>query len=126
MAGQGQILTHFLQTCGPQGLDVSFADIKDTGLHQRIVIGPSAGGGRTAVNHNKALSDFRSIQQKIEELEAYYTGKKWMKDYEDYEAGKIPKDLPCGVLSEDAVYDLLTQNRDLILEMLELAKERIR
>ncbi len=75
---------------------------------------------------DKALSDFRSIQQKIEELEAYYTGKKWMKDYDDYVMGRIPKDLPCGVLSEDAVYDLLTQNRDLILEMLELTKERIR
>ncbi|MBQ1307624.1 MAG: DUF4298 domain-containing protein [Erysipelotrichaceae bacterium] len=75
---------------------------------------------------DKALSDFRSIQQKIGKLEAYYTGRKWIKDYEDYEAGKIPKDLPCGVLSEDAVYDLLTENRDLILEMLELAKDRIR
>ena len=47
-------------------------------------------------------------------------------DYEDYEAGKIPEDIPCGVLSEDAVYDLLTENRELILEMLDLAKERIR
>ena len=58
--------------------------------------------------------------------ERYGTICEWIKDYEDYEAGKIPKDLPCGVLSEDAVYDLLTENRDLSLEMLELAKDRIR
>ena len=75
---------------------------------------------------DEAFADFKSVQEKIEKLEAYYTSKKWMKDYEDYEAGKIPKDIPCGVLSEDAVYDLLTENRELILEMLDLAKERIR
>ncbi len=77
-------------------------------------------------NYDKALDDYKSVQEKIEKLEAYYTSKRWMKDYEDYEAGKIPKDLPCGVLSEDAVYDLLTENRDMILEMMDLAKERIR
>lgn len=77
-------------------------------------------------NYDRALADFKSVQEKIEKLEAYYTGRKWMKDYEDYEAGKIPKDIPCGVLSEDAVYDLLTENRDLIQDMLDLAKERIR
>lgn len=77
-------------------------------------------------DYDKALDDFKSIQKKIEKLEAYYTGKRWMKDYEDYEAGRIPRDLPCGVLSEDAIYDLLTENHDVILEMLDLAKERIR
>ena len=77
-------------------------------------------------NFDEALTEFKSVQEKIEKLEAYYTSKRWMKDYEDYEAGKIPKELPCGVLSEDAVYDLLTENRELILEMLDLAKERIR
>ena len=77
-------------------------------------------------NYDEALAEFKSVQEKIEKLEAYYTSKRWMKDFEDYEAGKIPKELPCGVLSEDAVYDLLTENRELILEMLDLAKERIR
>ena len=77
-------------------------------------------------NYDEALAEFKSVQEKIERLEAYYTSKRWMKDYEDYDAGKIPKELPCGVLSEDAVYDLLTENRELILEMLDLAKERIR
>ena len=76
--------------------------------------------------YDKALQDFKSVQEKIGKLEAYYTSKKWIKDFEDYEAGKIPKQLPCGVLSEDAVYNLLMENRDLILEIMDLMKEHIR
>ena len=37
-----------------------------------------------------------------------------------YEAGKLPKDLKRGVLSEDAVYDLITENRELLVRMLRL------
>lgn len=77
-------------------------------------------------DYEKALNDFKSVQEKIDQLEAYYTNKTWRKDYEDKEAGRIPEDLPCGVLSEDGIYDVLTDNRELILEMLDLAKERIR
>jgi hypothetical protein len=40
-----------------------------------------------------------------------------MKDYEDDEAGKLPEDLKRGVLSEDAVYNLLTDHHELILRM---------
>ena len=43
-----------------------------------------------------------------------------MQDYEDDEAGKLPKDLKRGVLSEDAVYDLITENRELLVRMLRL------
>ena len=43
-----------------------------------------------------------------------------MQDFEDDEAGKIPRDLKRGVLSEDAVYDLLTENRELLVRMLRL------
>ena len=34
-----------------------------------------------------------------------------MKDYEADEAGKLPADLKRGVLSEDALFDLLEENR---------------
>ena len=39
-----------------------------------------------------------------------------MESYLD-EAGKLPADLKRGVLSEDAVYDLLTEHRDLMARM---------
>ena len=40
-------------------------------------------------------------------MELYYTGGQWQKDFTDDEAGKLPRDLKRGVLSEDAVYDFL-------------------
>lgn len=59
-----------------------------------------------------AVSRYADLQNKIEKLEAYYTGGQWRKDYEADEAGKLPKVLKRGVLSEDAVYDLLERNKE--------------
>ena len=56
----------------------------------------------------QALEDFEALQPDIAELEAYYTSPQWRKDFEADEAGKLPKDLKRGVLSEDGIYDLLT------------------
>ena len=42
-----------------------------------------------------------------QELEAYYTGGQWLEDYERDERGEWPADLKRGVLSQDALYDLL-------------------
>ena len=56
----------------------------------------------------QALENFEALQPDIAELEAYYTSPQWRKDFEADEAGKLPKDLKRGVLSEDTVYDLLT------------------
>ena len=37
--------------------------------------------------------------------------------------GKLPEDLPRGVLSEDLIYDVIIGNRDNALRMLELGTE---
>ncbi len=55
-------------------------------------------------------------------LEAYYSGGVWRQDYDDDCAGKIPCELKRGVLSEDAVYDLLTDNNYLLKRLRELGK----
>ena len=55
-----------------------------------------------------ALEDFAALQPAIAELEAYYTSAQWRKDFEADEAGKLPKDLKRGVLSEDGVWNLLS------------------
>ena len=57
-----------------------------------------------------AAQDYVQIQDAVAELEEYYAGD-WMKDYEADEAGKLPADLKRGVLSEDALFDLLEENR---------------
>jgi hypothetical protein len=55
----------------------------------------------------QALEDFTALQPDIAELEAYYTSPQWRKDFEADEAGKLPKDLKRGVLSEDGLWNLL-------------------
>ena len=55
-----------------------------------------------------ALKDFAALEHDIAKLENYYTSPQWRKDFEADEAGKLPKDLKRGVLSEDGIYDLLS------------------
>ena len=49
------------------------------------------------------------IKEKISRLTEYMTSGKFLEDYERYENGKVPKRLKCGVLSQDALYDLLSE-----------------
>ena len=68
-----------------------------------------------------AFKEYAVIREKIRMLEEYYTGGLWIKDYEDDEAGKLPEDLKRGVLSQDAVNDMLEEDqelRELILQEL--------
>ena len=71
----------------------------------------------------EALERYEEARSAMDELEAYYTGGLWMRDYEDDEAGKLPsyQELPRGVLSEDAVYDVITDRRRLRALMRSLA-----
>lgn len=43
----------------------------------------------------------------LRELENYYGSDEWKQDFADDEAGKLPKQLKRGVLSEDGIYNLL-------------------
>ena len=45
--------------------------------------------------------------EKLRLLNAYYTSGEWLEDYEADERGEFPPDLKRGVLSQDALYDLL-------------------
>ena len=45
-------------------------------------------------------------------LEAYCTSGEWREDYEADERGELPPDLKRGVLSQDALYDLLEEKHD--------------
>ena len=53
------------------------------------------------------------------ELFKYYGSEAW---YEDRE-GKVPEGVKAGVLSEDLVYDAITNVRDTSFHMLELATD---
>lgn len=72
-----------------------------------------------------ALERYESIQKELAELTAYYGSPSWRKDFEDDEAGKLPADLKRGVLSEDGIYDLLTENSVLMNTMKQIAEKGI-
>ena len=57
--------------------------------------------------HSK-LDRLDRLQGRIRELESYQESGEWLKDFEADERGEIPSDIRRGVLSEDALYDLLT------------------
>ncbi|MBQ9630720.1 MAG: DUF4298 domain-containing protein [Treponema sp.] len=66
---------------------------------------------------SNALKKYEAVQKKYYALSSYYGSVRWIKDYEDDESGKIPKNLKRAVLSEDAVYDLIQNHRSLITRM---------
>ena len=72
-----------------------------------------------------ALEKYEAVQPEWNKLSDYYGSAQWMRDFEADEAGRLPKDLKRGVLSEDAVYDLLTENRELVSRMAKLVLRSI-
>lgn len=62
---------------------------------------------------NQALKNFATLQDDIDELEAYYTSSQWRKDFDADAAGKLPQELKRGVLSEDGLWNLLEEYHQL-------------
>ena len=68
----------------------------------------------------RALDDYDGARSALEALEAYYAGPDWREDFEADEAGLLPSELKRGVLSEDALYELLAENDALLRRLGEL------
>ncbi len=68
----------------------------------------------------EALGKYSEALPHIRELVSYYSGPLWRKDFDDDSEGNIPKDLKRGVLSEDGVYNMLCDNRQILDEMSEI------
>ena len=64
------------------------------------------------VQLNQGLDSYSQVQHEIEILEKYLDSKQWRADFEADEAGKLPADMPRGVLSEDGLYNLLNRVED--------------
>ncbi len=69
-----------------------------------------------------ALDGYQSVSRDIQALAEYMDGGQWLRDYTDDAFGRIPRDLKRGVLSQDALYDMLTDDCRLKQTMLELCK----
>ena len=78
----------------------------------------------------KALSDaldlYTEAMESIETIDDYLCSDEWKQDFDDGEAGLLPKDLKCGVLSEDGIWDVVDTNRELQAQMLEIVATHLR
>ena len=64
----------------------------------------------------EALEEYEAAQEALQELEAYYGSEEWKQDFADDDAGLLPKELKRGVLSEDTIWNLLEEWRELRIE----------
>ena len=60
-----------------------------------------------------ALDKFEAAKDDVEKLNAYYGSSEWQQDYADDSAGRLPEGLHRGVLSEDGLWNLLSDYREL-------------
>lgn len=51
----------------------------------------------------------KNLQKKLKSLTNYYESGKWLKDYQLDEQNKLPKNLKRGILSQDGIYDFLSE-----------------
>ena len=67
-----------------------------------------------------ALDKWEEVQDDIVQLDKYYGSDVWRQDFADDEAGLLPEDLKRGVLSEDSIWNLLADCKELNERMREL------
>ncbi len=70
-----------------------------------------------------ALDNYIDVQESISALDEYYSSDDWKQDYADDEAGLLPPNLRRGVLSEDAVWNLLSDTKEMNIRLLETVAE---
>lgn len=72
---------------------------------------------------SRAVERYDVVRGKLRELTEYYSSAQWRQDYADDSAGKIPAELKRGVLSQDAVYDLLAEHDRLMARLESLVEQ---
>ena len=60
-----------------------------------------------------AIDKYDEAKADIAALARYYGSDDWKQDFADDEAGRLPKNLKRGVLSEDGIWNLLEEHREL-------------
>ena len=68
-----------------------------------------------------ALERYAEAKESIRALSDYYGSEEWKQDFADDEAGLLPSDLKRGVLSEDSIWNVLSDSRELEERMGEIA-----
>ena len=69
------------------------------------------------------LDKYEAALEDIAKLDEYYNGSEWRQDFADDEAGLLPTGLKRGVLSEDAIWNLLSDHHDLKVRMQKITRQ---
>ena len=64
------------------------------------------------IKDGSAIS-LKAVKEDVAELSKYYGSELWKQDFAADEAGNLPPDLKRGVLSEDGIWNLLSDYRDI-------------
>ncbi len=62
----------------------------------------------------KAVEEYRELQEDVHRLEGYYESQQWKDDFAADEKGEIPESVKRGVLSEDGIFDMLEKNKEIM------------
>lgn len=74
---------------------------------------------------NNILDELEENREDFDKLVEYYYSEQFQKDYDDSNQGKIVSDINQGILTEDAIYDLMGDDYYLALRFLDLANKMI-
>lgn len=75
---------------------------------------------------NDVLDEFEKNQEEYQKLRDYYVSEQYQIDFEKSNNNEFDKNLKCGVLSEDAIYNLIGDNFHTAIRMIELATKVIK
>ena len=68
---------------------------------------------QAVIRLSAALEQYAAAQESLKVLNDYYGSDEWKQDFADDEAGLLPNDLKRGVLSEDAIWNVLSDSKEL-------------
>ncbi len=74
----------------------------------------------------EAVERYESAQEAVGMLAAYLDSEEWRRDFADDEKGLLPQDLKRGVLSEDGIWNLIEDNRDVAMRMKNLSDKLLK
>lgn len=81
---------------------------------------------KTLEDTKKAVDRLKEHQESYIQLRDYYSSQAYFDDLDLSNQPDFPEEIYCGVLSEDAVYDLLDEHFQMGVELLEIATKMIK
>ena len=74
----------------------------------------------------KSLKLLKKSQKEYKKLLDYYYSEQFTKDFDDSNTFPIPDGMDLGILSEDAIFDLIGENYNLGIELMEIGLKIIK